>query len=73
VNAPSRKPAKPTVTCRCPVCGKPTAHEHRPFCSKRCAEIDLGRWLKGAYAVPGGPAAGSGGVDNDNDSDSDSD
>jgi endogenous inhibitor of DNA gyrase (YacG/DUF329 family) len=27
-----------------------------PFCSKRCADIDLGRWLKGGYAIPGGPA-----------------
>jgi len=52
VTAPSRKPAKPT-SARCPICGKPTVHEHRPFCSKRCAEIDLGRWLKGGYAVPG--------------------
>jgi len=38
---------------RCPICGKPTSPEHRPFCSKRCADIDLGRWLKGSYAVPG--------------------
>ena len=53
MNAPSRKPAKPKTSARCPICGKPTAHEHRPFCSKRCAEIDLGRWLKGGYAVPG--------------------
>ena len=42
---------------RCPICGKPVSREHRPFCSKRCAEIDLGRWLKGAYAVPGAPVA----------------
>jgi hypothetical protein len=28
---------------------------HRPFCSKRCAEIDLGRWLTGSYAIPGKP------------------
>jgi endogenous inhibitor of DNA gyrase (YacG/DUF329 family) len=38
----------------CPVCGKPAAARHAPFCSKRCADIDLGRWLKGAYAIPGG-------------------
>jgi uncharacterized protein len=36
---------------RCPICGKPAAARHRPFCSTRCAEIDLGRWLKGNYAV----------------------
>jgi endogenous inhibitor of DNA gyrase (YacG/DUF329 family) len=36
----------------CPLCGKPTDHAFRPFCSKRCADIDLNRWLKGVYAVP---------------------
>jgi endogenous inhibitor of DNA gyrase (YacG/DUF329 family) len=36
----------------CPICGKPAAEPHRPFCSRRCADIDLGRWLKGVYAVP---------------------
>ena len=41
---------------RCPICGKPTAPDFRPFCSKRCADVDLGRWLRGDYAVPGDPA-----------------
>jgi endogenous inhibitor of DNA gyrase (YacG/DUF329 family) len=36
----------------CPICGKPALPQHRPFCSRRCADIDLGRWLKGVYAVP---------------------
>jgi endogenous inhibitor of DNA gyrase (YacG/DUF329 family) len=36
----------------CPICGKPRAARHAPFCSKRCADIDLGRWLKGVYRVP---------------------
>ncbi|HTT78481.1 MAG TPA: DNA gyrase inhibitor YacG [Stellaceae bacterium] len=36
---------------RCPICGKPAAPRHRPFCSSRCADIDLGRWLKGNYRV----------------------
>jgi endogenous inhibitor of DNA gyrase (YacG/DUF329 family) len=36
----------------CPICGKPAAVKHRPFCSARCATIDLGRWLKGDYRVP---------------------
>jgi endogenous inhibitor of DNA gyrase (YacG/DUF329 family) len=40
---------------RCPICGKPTVQEYRPFCSKHCADIDLGRWLDGRYAVPGEP------------------
>lgn len=36
----------------CPICGEDTAEKFRPFCSKRCADIDLGRWLNGAYFVP---------------------
>lgn len=35
----------------CPICGKPTEHRYRPFCSKRCADIDLGRWFKGVYRI----------------------
>jgi endogenous inhibitor of DNA gyrase (YacG/DUF329 family) len=36
----------------CPICGKPADETHRPFCSKRCADIDLNRWLSGVYALP---------------------
>lgn len=36
----------------CPVCGKPMQWETRPFCSKRCADVDLHRWLGGHYRVP---------------------
>jgi endogenous inhibitor of DNA gyrase (YacG/DUF329 family) len=36
----------------CPICGKPAIAEYKPFCSRRCADIDLGRWLKGGYAIP---------------------
>jgi hypothetical protein len=36
----------------CPICGKPTDPAVRPFCSKRCADIDLRRWLVGGYAIP---------------------
>lgn len=39
----------------CPICGKPAAPDLVPFCSKRCADIDLHRWLSGAYAIPGAP------------------
>ena len=39
-------------TPRCPICGKPRDPTYRPFCSKRCADIDLGRWLTGRYAIP---------------------
>ncbi|MEM7224258.1 MAG: DNA gyrase inhibitor YacG [Pseudomonadota bacterium] len=42
------KPAKRT----CPICGKPVVTAHRPFCSPRCADVDLGHWLMGSYAVP---------------------
>ena len=37
---------------RCPICRASTDPDYRPFCSKRCADIDLGRWLGGRYAVP---------------------
>lgn len=36
----------------CPICAKKVDAKYRPFCSKRCADVDLGRWLTGAYAVP---------------------
>ena len=36
----------------CPICQKETDPEYRPFCSKRCADLDLARWLGGGYAVP---------------------
>jgi len=38
---------------RCPVCRRPRDEEYKPFCSKRCADIDLARWLDGRYAIPG--------------------
>jgi uncharacterized protein len=37
----------------CPICGKSAEEKFRPFCSKRCADVDLNRWLSGVYAVPG--------------------
>jgi endogenous inhibitor of DNA gyrase (YacG/DUF329 family) len=36
----------------CPICSKPAAEKFRPFCSRRCANVDLNRWLSGVYAVP---------------------
>ena len=36
----------------CPVCGKPPVDAFRPFCSSRCADVDLNRWLSGVYAMP---------------------
>ncbi|MFK7763983.1 MAG: DNA gyrase inhibitor YacG [Roseobacter sp.] len=36
----------------CPICAKKTDPKNRPFCSKRCADLDLARWLNGSYSVP---------------------
>ncbi|MBZ0164125.1 MAG: DNA gyrase inhibitor YacG [Notoacmeibacter sp.] len=36
----------------CPECGRPSARETFPFCSSRCKNIDLNRWLSGSYAIP---------------------
>lgn len=47
MNVPERKQAA------CSVCGKPVEHRYRPFCSKRCADLDLHRWLSGSYTIPG--------------------
>lgn len=37
---------------RCPICGRAAEAAFRPFCSKRCADVDLNRWLSGGYAIP---------------------
>lgn len=36
----------------CPICSQPADRKYRPFCSRRCADLDLGRWMTGAYRVP---------------------
>ncbi len=36
----------------CPICGRPATPAYRPFCTRRCADVDLNRWLSGAYAIP---------------------
>ncbi len=36
----------------CPICGEPSPQTYHPFCSKRCADLDLGNWLDGAYRLP---------------------
>ncbi len=51
-------------TVRCPNCGHPAVSDFRPFCSGRCKDVDLSRWLRGSYAIP------AGGVDEDEDGDS---
>jgi endogenous inhibitor of DNA gyrase (YacG/DUF329 family) len=50
----------PSPALACPICGRPPEPATRPFCSRRCADVDMGRWLTAQYAVPGdaaGPAA----------------
>ena len=42
------------ATRRCPICGKPADVRYRPFCSRRCADIDLGRWFGEFYTVKEG-------------------
>ena len=53
-----RRAAEPKSRARkagsgCPICGAPAAGRYRPFCSGRCADIDLARWLNESYRVPG--------------------
>jgi len=47
--APLRKPVP------CPNCGQPSSRADYPFCSRRCADVDLNRWLSGSYAIPASP------------------
>ncbi len=45
-------PMKKSALAACPTCGKPETPQARPFCSDRCRDVDLNRWLTGAYAIP---------------------
>ena len=40
-----------SVAGKCAICGKPQDAKYRPFCSKRCADVDLNRWVSGAYTI----------------------
>lgn len=52
---------------RCPICREPAGQEYAPFCSKRCADVDLNRWLTGGYAIPAvDDEAGTEDLENDN-------
>jgi uncharacterized protein len=46
----SKRAERPEPSC--PICGKAQDARYRPFCSKRCADVDLNRWLTGGYAIP---------------------
>ena len=41
----------------CAICGKPAVEASRPFCSERCRDVDLNRWLSNSYAIPGAKEA----------------
>jgi endogenous inhibitor of DNA gyrase (YacG/DUF329 family) len=58
---PGKAPSGGTAAKPCPICGKPSTPESRPFCSERCKDVDLNRWLSGSYAIPARP-----GEDDDN-------
>jgi len=50
---PSDKPSADIVMLgRCPMCKKRATLDYRPFCSKRCADLDLAKWIGGSYAIP---------------------
>jgi uncharacterized protein len=55
LNRQSEMSAKPVSTkpAKCPICGKVAVDAYRPFCSKRCADIDLGKWFSGTYTISG--------------------
>ena len=52
-NADAPQPERPSRPC--PICGKPAERKFRPFCSARCADVDLHRWLGGHYGIPANP------------------
>ena len=49
---PATRPEGGAAARKCPICGKPATIEAKPFCSKRCADVDLHRWLGEGYRVP---------------------
>jgi endogenous inhibitor of DNA gyrase (YacG/DUF329 family) len=49
----------------CPICAKPADPAYRPFCSRRCADVDLQRWLTGRYAIPAVDDQGPSDVDSE--------
>lgn len=53
----------------CPICGKQPAGKFIPFCSKRCADVDLNRWFTANYAIPVAEAEDEDGEDMDNPAD----
>ena len=52
MNAEPEPPVPQKPVRKCAICEKPAAGKYLPFCSKRCADVDLARWVNGGYAVP---------------------
>jgi endogenous inhibitor of DNA gyrase (YacG/DUF329 family) len=52
-NAPHSPAENDGPTRKCAICGRPRDPKYDPFCSRRCADVDLHRWLKGTYVIPG--------------------
>jgi endogenous inhibitor of DNA gyrase (YacG/DUF329 family) len=46
------------MSAKCPICKKEVQEKYKPFCSKRCADIDLNRWFNHSYTIPGVEVAG---------------
>jgi endogenous inhibitor of DNA gyrase (YacG/DUF329 family) len=44
--------ARKRAAKKCPICGKPATEASKPFCSERCRDVDLNRWLSGSYKIP---------------------
>jgi hypothetical protein len=51
---PANDNAKVKPAPACAICGRPRVEKYSPFCSRRCADVDLYRWLNGKYAIPAG-------------------
>lgn len=51
-NKPAAKVEPLRKTRPCPECARSSVREHYPFCSQRCRDLDLNRWLSGSYAIP---------------------
>jgi endogenous inhibitor of DNA gyrase (YacG/DUF329 family) len=56
MNPSGPTPPPPAPKGKCPICGKPAALDSRPFCSPRCKQVDLNRWLSETYRLPDRPA-----------------
>jgi endogenous inhibitor of DNA gyrase (YacG/DUF329 family) len=57
------------MAAKCAICAKPVQDAFKPFCSRRCADVDLHGWLKGGYAIPGPPVTTGNPPENEPDED----